>query len=75
MLLMFLTLIIPSPGLVLMPGKTIHIQNSKINCIPRNNYLSTITKLQPKSPKLIVKLSDGTQIAHEEPGRNLIWDN
>ncbi|EYR72106.1 hypothetical protein O209_02995 [Lactiplantibacillus plantarum WHE 92] len=56
MLLMFLTLIIPSPGLVLMPGKTIHIQNSKkINCIPRNNYLSTITKLQPKITKINCK--------------------
>ncbi|AMO29800.1 toxin Cry1Ac domain D-VI-related protein [Lactiplantibacillus plantarum] len=43
-------------------------------------FLETITYQQSpnynqKSPKLIVKLSDGTQIAHEEPGRNLIWDN
>ena len=43
-------------------------------------FLETITYQQSpnynqKSPKLIVTLSDGTQIAHEEPGRNLIWDN
>ncbi|WP_338211297.1 toxin Cry1Ac domain D-VI-related protein [Lactiplantibacillus paraxiangfangensis] len=43
-------------------------------------FLETITyqqspKYNQKSPTLVVKLSDGSQIAHENPGQNLIWDN
>ncbi|CAJ1226570.1 toxin Cry1Ac domain D-VI-related protein [Lactiplantibacillus xiangfangensis] len=43
-------------------------------------FLETITyqqspKYHQQSPKLVVKLSNGTQIAHEEPGQSLVWDN
>ncbi|MCT4457940.1 hypothetical protein EFP00_11075 [Lactiplantibacillus paraplantarum] len=36
-------------------------------------FLETITYQQ--SPKLVVKLSDGTQIAHEDPGQGLVLEN